>query len=127
MIRCSASDWASYMRARHPSVWPMALVLTLVCIVPPALMLAPPSSGAMLAVYAPGMSASDALQAAASAGARAAEPLAGGNLVRIDMPASADRRSAGMRLRENGAVLVIAPISSWACPPGTSVSRESRQ
>jgi len=106
--------------------WFLALMLALVCLVPPALMLAPPSSGTMLAIYGPGMSPRDALLAASSAGARAAEPLAGGILVRAEMPATTFSPSGASALRAQGALFVVAPIAGWACPPGPTPSQENR-
>lgn len=108
------------------SGWLAAATLCLVCLVPPALMLSPPASGEMLAVYAPGQPARETLLAAAAAGAHAAEPLAGGMLVRTDMPVSATGREGAHALRTHGALFVIAPISGWACPPGTPSSMERR-
>lgn len=105
----------------------MAAMLALVCLTPPALMLAPPSSGTMLAIYAPGTSSSQALIAASSAGALAAEPIGTGLFVRAQMPAPSDRQSGAAALRARGAILVIAPISGWTCTPGLPVSRENRQ
>lgn len=106
--------------------WLCALTLALVCLVPPALMLSPPSSGAMLAVYPPGFSPSDALQAASAAGASAAEPLGSGFAVRAAMPDLPAGRDGAAALRAAGAILVIAPLSDWACPPGTPPSTERR-
>lgn len=108
------------------SAWLLAATLCLVCLVPPALMLAPPSGGTMLAVFAPGTSPRDALLAAAAAGAHAAEPLASGAFVRTDMPPRLQGRSGPAALRAQGAILVIAPISDWACPPGAPLSQERR-
>ncbi|KPP81194.1 MAG: hypothetical protein HLUCCA04_09390 [Oceanicaulis sp. HLUCCA04] len=117
------------MKAPYQSkaVWPLALMLTLVCLGPVALMLAPPATGTMLAIYGPGMSARETLLAASAAGARAAEPLAGGIMVRAEMPATALGPSGASALRAQGALLVIAPIAGWACPPGPSPSEENRQ
>ncbi|WP_188450574.1 hypothetical protein [Glycocaulis albus] len=106
--------------------WTMAAMLALVCLTPPTLMLAPPSGGTVLAIFAPGTSPTGALMAATSAGARAAEPLGGGMLIRADMPEGVPQASAAAALRARGAIFVFAPLSGWACRPGLSAPRESR-
>ncbi|MGP1273850.1 MAG: hypothetical protein ACQRW7_00370 [Caulobacterales bacterium] len=103
----------------------LTAMLALVCLVPPALMLAPPAGGTMLAVFAPGGAPGDRLLAAAAAGAEAAEPLRGGVLVRIEMP-DASEHNGPAALREHGALFVLAPLSGWSCPPGTSDPTEIR-
>ncbi|WP_439634621.1 hypothetical protein [Glycocaulis sp.] len=107
--------------------WQMAVMLALVCVVPPALTLAPPRSGTMLAIFAPGTPPAEILMAASSAGALAAEPLGAGSLLRAEMPGHAGGQSGAAALRAHGAILVIAPISGWACPPGVLTSMESGQ
>lgn len=102
----------------------MTVMLALVCLVPPALMLAPPGGGTMLAIFPPGTSPAQTLMAASSAGALAAEPLGAGSLLRADMPG---QQGGAAALRAHGAILVIAPISGWACTPGNSTSMENGQ